>query len=69
MNRQLSVPEMHQLRVARDTLKMSDTFAAIMGGPSKAEAVEIIERLTGRRPADAPAGHSFGDQLRVMMAE
>lgn len=47
----LSVPETHQLRIARDTLRMSDAGALIMGGPSKAEAREIIQRLTGKPPA------------------
>ncbi len=45
----LTVPQKHQLRIAYDTLKMSDIGALIMGGPSKAQAVEIIERLTGKR--------------------
>lgn len=44
----LSVPERHQLRIARKTLELSDVGALIMGGPSKAEACEIICRLTGR---------------------
>lgn len=44
----LTVPERHQLRIARDTLKMSDVVARIMGGPSKAEAKRIIARLTGK---------------------
>lgn len=43
---ELSVPERHQLKIARATLKMSDAGAAVMGGPSKAEAREIIRRLT-----------------------
>jgi hypothetical protein len=46
--RNLSVPERHQLRIARDTLRMSDAGAAIMGGPDKAEARAIILRLTGK---------------------
>lgn len=50
--RGLSVPERHQLRIARDTLRMSDIGASLMGGPSKAEAREIIMRLTGRRPVE-----------------
>lgn len=45
----LSVPEQHQLRVARQTLKMSDMGARIMGGPTKQEAREIIKRLTKKR--------------------
>jgi hypothetical protein len=46
--RELSVPEKHQLRIARDTLKMSDVGALIMGGPTKSEARQIILKLTGR---------------------
>lgn len=49
MRGQLSVPDRHQLRIARDTLKMSDVGAQIMGGPTKEEAREIILRLTGRK--------------------
>ena len=45
----LTVPERHQLKIARDTLKMSDVGARIMGGPTKEQAREIILRLTGRR--------------------
>lgn len=44
----LSVPEQHQLKVARDTLKMNDVMARVMGGPSKAEARAIVKRLTGK---------------------
>lgn len=44
--RNLTVPERHQLRVARDTLRMSDIGALCMGGPTKAEAREIIRKLT-----------------------
>jgi len=48
MNR-LSVPEQHQLRIARDTMKMSPAMARIMGGPNVDEAIEIIRRLTGKQ--------------------
>jgi hypothetical protein len=48
LDRVLSVPEKHQLRIAKQTLKYSDAGASIMGGPSKEEAREIILRLTGR---------------------
>jgi hypothetical protein len=51
--RELSVPEKHQLRIARDTLKSSDAGARILGGPTKDEAREIILLLTGR-PAPNP---------------
>ena len=50
--RTLSVPERHQLKVALNTLKMSDVGARIMGPPSKEEARRIIERLTGRRATE-----------------
>ena len=46
--KKLTVPEKHQLRVARRTLKFSDAGAFIMGGPTKQEAREIILRLTGK---------------------
>jgi hypothetical protein len=54
--RELSVFDRHQLKIARDTLKMSDAGARIMGGPTKAEAREIIIRLTGRAPKENPRG-------------
>ena len=44
----LSVPERHQLAIARKTLTYSDAGARIMGGPTKPEARRIILRLTGR---------------------
>jgi len=47
--RRLPVPEQHQLRIARQTLRYTDVGARIMGGPTKAEAREIIARLTGKR--------------------
>ncbi len=46
--RKLSVPEKHQLRIARKTLKMSDAGAFIMGPPTKEEARRIILDLTGK---------------------
>jgi len=46
--RELSVPEKHQLKIARQTLKYNDVGANIMGGPTKEEAREIIKRLTGK---------------------
>ena len=42
----LSVPERHQLKIARATLKMSDVGAMIMGGMTKAEAQIIINKFT-----------------------
>ncbi len=51
MKRTLTVPEKHQLKVARKTLTYSDVGAFIMGPPTKAEAREIIKRLTGKAVA------------------
>ncbi len=48
--RELSIPEQHQLKVARQTLKMNDVMVRVMGGPTKEEARQIIERLTGVKP-------------------
>ena len=48
MAKELSVPEKHQLKIARDTLKMHDAAVAIMGGPNKEEARVIILKLTGK---------------------
>ncbi len=49
MNTQnLSVPEKHQLQVARQTLKLNPAMVAVMGGPSVEEAKAIIKRLTGQ---------------------
>jgi hypothetical protein len=47
MARQLSIPEKHQLRVARKTLNMPDGILGMIGGMTKAEAKEVIHRLTG----------------------
>lgn len=54
MARHLTVPEKHLLRIARDTLKLSDAMVQVVGGPSKAEAREIIRQLTGRAPKGNP---------------
>jgi hypothetical protein len=43
----LQPPESHQVRIARDTLRMNDTMALVMGGPTKAEAREILARVAG----------------------
>ncbi len=50
--RYLSVPEQHQLKIARKTLTYSDVGARIMGGMTKAEARQIIKKLTGRTPKE-----------------
>ena len=43
-----------QLRIARDTLKLHDWASRVMGGPTKEEARNMIEKLTGRRPKETP---------------
>ena len=50
--KELSVPDTHQLKIARDTLKMSDIGARIMGGMTKEQAREVIRRLTGKEPKE-----------------
>jgi hypothetical protein len=45
--KQLSIPDRHRLKIARDTLKMNDVFANIMGGMTKEEARKVIYELTG----------------------
>jgi len=48
MSRILTVPQRHQLAIARKTLTYSDVGAKIMGGPTKEEARAIILKLTGQ---------------------
>lgn len=52
MKRQLGVPEKHQLKIARQTLRYSDVGALIMGGMTKPQARAVIVRLTGRQPQE-----------------
>jgi hypothetical protein len=52
--RAMSVPERHQLRIARDTLRMADPIARVMGGMTKDEARAVIRRLTGRVSRENP---------------
>lgn len=42
----LTIPEQHQLKIAKATLKMNDTFARILGGT---EARCIIAKLTEKK--------------------
>jgi hypothetical protein len=48
----LSVPDRHRLRIARDTLKMNDVMARVLGGMTKDEARQVIKELTGKEPVD-----------------
>lgn len=47
--RKLSVPEKHQLKIARATLRMTDVGVRIMGGMTKEEAYRVILRLAGNK--------------------
>jgi len=38
----LSVPEKHQLKIARDTIKMDDAMAKVMGGMTREEAKRFL---------------------------
>lgn len=53
VKRELSVFDRHALKIARDTLKMSDMGALIMGGPTKEQARETIKRITGKEPKES----------------
>lgn len=50
--RKLSVFEQHELKVARDTIRMPEAMVGVMGGPDKAEARATILRLTGKLPKE-----------------
>jgi len=47
--RRLTVPEQHQLKIAKDTLRMADPMVGVMGGMTKEEAREIIKRLESKK--------------------
>ena len=48
VNRVLSAPEKHQLRIARITLRMPNRMVRVMGVMTKQEAREIVKSLTGK---------------------
>lgn len=48
----LSVPEKHQLKIARRTLQLVDGADLILGGMTKDEAREVIKKLTGKEPTE-----------------
>lgn len=43
----MSIPDKHQLKIARASTKYNCTMLAVVGGPNHYEAAEIIHRLTG----------------------
>ena len=63
--KQLTVPERHQLKVARATLLLSNGEAILMGGPNKHESRNIIQGLTGRRPCEECISRDAASGLRV----
>ena len=65
--RKLSVPEKHQLIIAKRTLQMPDAMVDVMGGPNKAQAREIIKELTGRTPRGNPPGSWHVDRLQRLV--
>lgn len=42
---ELTVPQQHQLKIAKKTLKMNDVMANIMGGMNKAEARAFLKSI------------------------
>lgn len=50
-----TTPEGHQDKIARDTLKMPDAMAGVMGGPSKAEAQAHLDKKKGKAEPEKPA--------------
>jgi hypothetical protein len=47
MPKKPSTPEQHMLHIARATSRMPDAMAAVMGGPSKAQARETVAAHDG----------------------
>jgi hypothetical protein len=47
MKTQLSIPEQHQFKIAKATLRMSDACAFIMGGMTKHEARSFLLNVAG----------------------
>jgi hypothetical protein len=41
-----TVAEQHQLKIARQTLKMPDAMAGVMGGMTKKQAKKVVARLS-----------------------
>lgn len=55
--RELTIPERHALKVARDTLRMPDAMVGVMGGQNKETARRVIRELTGKEPEGSPHHH------------
>ena len=51
MKNKLSIPEQHQLKIAKRTwYELSEMGALILGGMTKDQAYQIIYKLTGKYP-------------------
>lgn len=71
----LTTPEQHQLRIAKETLKLSDAGARILGGMTKGEARAIIRKFLGTGALsffdhsvpreDPPLDNPPGDELNA----
>jgi hypothetical protein len=78
VRRGLSVPEAHQLKIAKDTLKMPSAMQGVMGGPSPEQARKTVQRLEGKakktkkgdwaKPGSAEYEEEVG-QFRKMLGE
>jgi hypothetical protein len=53
IKKELNIFDKHQLKIAKNTLKLSDIGAKIMGGMTREEAKEVIKRLEGGRSDEA----------------
>ena len=42
---ELTTPQKHQLKIAKDTLKMSDAGAKVMGGMTKNDAKKFLKSI------------------------
>lgn len=42
---ELTVPQKHQLKIAKDTLRMNDVMAKVMGGMTKDEARNFLKSI------------------------
>lgn len=42
---ELSIPQQHQLKIAKKTLKMTDVMANVMGGMSRPEAIDFLKSI------------------------
>lgn len=58
----------HQLKIARQTLKMSDVGASLMGGMSKSDAAKLIAKHHGKSRATKllkQSGHNDGEIAKL----